>query len=329
MKKKNKIILWIVFVLTILTLTVIFIFDYNVKIKRFSAKAKAIITEVRSSRIKTWHCAYYEFEVDKQKYYGKYYSFKKHKIGEFLDIKYNPNEPEINFEEKADDDSSVYLILPIFFSFFIFAFEFLYIQSKLVFKKKLEFEEKKIILEKIYKIIKRISFLLLTLNVLILCYSTNHYVISSIKIFMGCLLLESFIPLGVYSSIIKTINKVKNNSELLREIKESKAINCEFLSVYFTKERLIVIGYRLKFINYSDMLLVRISYVGDNNNTCNIYLMTKNFKKHKVASVSTNNSKCCIEIMKELKKRVPNILEGYTKENMEKIKEMKMNKKNL
>ena len=327
MKKSTKNILWIIFILTFFALTTIYIFDYNINVKRLSSKTEAIITDIQSSKAKIWNCSYYEFEINNKQYSGKYCSFKKYEIGDILVIKYDPNKPENNFEEKADNDYSYYSVLPLL-AIFIFIFEFIYIQEKLLNKKNIDIEEKNTTLKKIFKIIKIVFFISLILTILILSYSINHYVMSSIKIFIYFTFIIVLVVFKIFSSFVNAINKIENNPTLLSEIQSSEGINCELSSVYFSKERLIIVGFSLKFINYSDIIAMRKRYVGKNNN-CNISIMTKNFKIKTIVNVSLNNIKCCDKIIDELRKKVPNILNEDVKEDLEIINQMKNNKHNF
>ena len=341
MKKKNKIILWIIFFLVISTIITTMYYDYN-NLRKKSARAEAVITNVVITEDSDGDKQYqleYKFEADNKTYSGEYSSNKELSIGDVLYIRYEPKNPENNCE--VSEDNSVVSSVVSFISVFILLCELMFIERNTVNNKKISVEQVLTAAFNMYKLILRITLTLLIITILLIIYSINHEVMISIKIFTYFSTTMMLIVFAMYFKINKTISKIKNDSILLEEIKNSKEIKCDTTDIYFSRERLIEIGlsfnaiyyFDISFnaIYYSDIILMSMkeAYDAEALNSCYILLITKDLKKHFIAPVNIRNFENHEIIMNELRKRVPNILEGYTKENQKIIEEMKMNKSDV
>lgn len=325
MNKKNTLLLWLIFIVSIFAIVTSMCYDYY-NLKRMSAKVNAIITTVKittDSDGDNYYNLEYEFNVNDKRYTGKYSSGSQYNVGDELIIKYDPNNPSYNFQESYDNSviSSVVSIVAVI----VMLCELAYIEQKTVNKKKASVEEKNMYIKKLYRLISNITLFLFVITFLFTIYIINHRVMLSI----GFLIYFSFgMMLIFYFSYLflnKTISKLEASPDLLEEIKKCEEIKCETSSVYFADKHLIEVGLKLEVINYSDIILMsnEVYYNTNGPDSYYILIITKDYNKHNIANISLTNNSCHEKIIEELRKRVPEILEGYNKENKKIIKEMK------
>ena len=329
MKKKNKIILWIIFVFTIAIIVVTMKYDYT-RFKTLSSKAQGVVTNVSSTldgRGKRHYYSEYEFTFNNKKYYGKYSSSVQHSIGDILVIKYDKNEPQINFEQS--EDNSMVSSITAFIAVFVLLGELAYIEEKTVNKKRKNVNKDFAAFKKFFKLISSIMLILLVITIIFIIYSKNHDVMLSMKLLVYLSFGMTLTFFTAYCFVNKSISKIENKPQLLNKLKNSKEIKCESTDVYFTNEQIIEIGLRSQIINYSDIVLMSLEkqYRLRSLDSYYILLITKDFKKHKLGIITAKDFSCHEQIMEELRKRIPNIIEGYTQENKEIIKKMKQDKK--
>lgn len=325
MNKKNILALWIIFLLSISSIVSTMYYDY-LNLKRLSARANAVITNVKITKDSDGDNYYnleYKFSSSDNIYYGKYSTGIKYNVGDTLVVKYNPDNPNYNFQEKYDNSvlSSVVSVVAVI----VMLCELAYIEQKTVNKKKSSIDEKFTATKKLYKLISTITLFLFAVAILFTVYIINHRVMLS----LGFLIYFSFGMMLIfyfsYFHLNKTINKLETSPSLLKEIKKCEEIKCETSSVYFSDKHLIEVGLRLNVINYSDIILMSNEeyFNSDGPNHYYILIITKDFNKHDIANITFTDNSCHEKIMEELRKRVPNILEGYDKDNKRIIKEMK------
>lgn len=269
----------------------------------------------------------YEFIVNNKKYYGKYSSDIQHNIGDILIIKYDKNEPENNFEQS--EDNSTISSITAFVSVFILLGELAYIEEHTVNRKRKGVNKDFIEAKKFFKLISIIMLVSLIITIIFINYSKNHDIMFSMKLLIYLsfgMILTFFIA---YCFIIKSISKTEKDPKLIKELEKCKKIECEGTDVYFTSKYLIEIGLRSQIINYSDIILAsnEKQYHYRSLDSYYILIITKDLKKHKIGIITIQDFSCHEKIMEELRRRIPNIIEGYTKENKKTIKEMKKNLK--
>ena len=79
-------------------------------------------------------------------------------------------------------------------------------------------------------------------------------------------------------------------------------------------------------VKYSDIAIVDIKRSANRNfNAYYIYIVDKNFKKIKVANGIYLSEERSLMLIEEIKKKAPNVLVGYNKENMYRAKLMMNN----
>ena len=137
---------------------------------------------------------------------------------------------------------------------------------------------------------------------------------------------------GVFQKVRykKQLNKLslEEKIKIQKELQdEKKSFYYEKAQVYLTENYILNLAHVFEAIPYKDVLWIypyELRYYGFKT-AQSIYLITKDGKKHIIASMSvvTKSSKEAMEeIYQTILKKNPKILNGFTKENRQKIKEL-------
>ena len=127
-----------------------------------------------------------------------------------------------------------------------------------------------------------------------------------------------------------TVMAPKNGRELEKieeDVKSGKGIHNKKCKVYLTDRYLLSYAGGVKLIELNDIVWVYPFITKQNGITTSksIYVVTNNGKSNVVAVVNTwgkKNKASFEELYQDIINKVPNVLVGYSKENMEKAKEM-------
>lgn len=118
----------------------------------------------------------------------------------------------------------------------------------------------------------------------------------------------------------------KKWKDVQQELEDSSTLTFKPFHLYLTQHFLLCTRNGLEVYPYKEIVWVYYTSRSMNNFSTlkNIYIMTKDKKTHPILSITiVKNSKNTFdEIYEEILKRTPGSLEGYTKENKEKIQEM-------
>lgn len=152
------------------------------------------------------------------------------------------------------------------------------------------------------------------------------------------LILFGVFSLSGLTLIIFYFVRNKKSKELLEEygrelekieedINNSRGIHNKECKVYLTDRYLLSYGNGVKLIELNDIVWVYPFITKQNGITTSksIYVVTNNGKSNVIAVVNTwgkKNKTSFEELYQDIINKVPNVLVGYSKENMEKAKEM-------
>jgi hypothetical protein len=151
-------------------------------------------------------------------------------------------------------------------------------------------------------------------------------------ILFGVFSLSGLILIIVYFVRNKKSKKILEEYErelekIEEDVKSGKGIHNKKCKVYLTDRYLLSYAGGVKLIELNDIVWVYPFITKQNGITTSksIYVVTNNGKSNVVAVVNTwgkKNKASFEELYQDIINKVPNVLAGYSKENMEKAKEM-------
>lgn len=151
-------------------------------------------------------------------------------------------------------------------------------------------------------------------------------------ILFGVFSLSGLISIIVYFVRNKKSKKILEEYErelekIEEDVKSGKGIHNKKCKVYLTDRYLLSYAGGVKLIELNDIVWVYPFITKQNGITTSksIYVVTNNGKSNVVAVVNTwgkKNKASFEELYQDIINKVPNVLVGYSKENMEKAKEM-------
>lgn len=151
-------------------------------------------------------------------------------------------------------------------------------------------------------------------------------------ILFGVFSLSGLILIVVYFVRNKKSKKILEESgreleKIEEDVKSGKGIHNKKCKVYLTDRYLLSYAGGVKLIELNDIVWVYPFITKQNGITTSksIYVVTNNGKSNVIAVVNTwgkKNKASYEELYQDIINKVPNVLVGYSKENMEKAKEM-------
>lgn len=151
-------------------------------------------------------------------------------------------------------------------------------------------------------------------------------------ILFGVFSLSGLILIIVYFVRNKKSKKIleeygRELEKIEEDVKSGKGIHNKKCKVYLTDRYLLSYAGGVKLIELNDIVWVYPFITKQNGITTSksIYVVTNNGKSNVVAVVNTwgkKNKASFEELYQDIINKVPNVLAGYSKENMEKAKEM-------
>ena len=290
-----------------------------------SVETDAIITNISSFENRegyTYYTIYVMFEANGQTYSGTltYGTIENINVNDTQTIVYNLHNPN-QFTNNNNIDAGIKSIIAMF-GFFMVLFSIIASNPKEKRKNK-TFRELNNIKAAIRIFVISTIFLIFSVMIIYKNYrlaSTIYFLSLFVCMFSVLFMIEPFI-------VIYSFLKIKNDEIypiLINDKYDKKFIN-NIIEVFFTPTCIVDTSRILKKINYLDIALIDMNKPKSKwRNRSGILIVDKNLKFHKIAVSFSPQKKIQSEIFNELEKRVPNVLVGYSVENLNKIKNNKI-----